>query len=116
MKRGGATHTWPALRNLLADRIFAAASRSASANTIAGAWPPSSIVTRFMCLPARLASSLPTTVDPVKEILRHFRRHAEDEVDNASRHARGHKRVDERRARCGCFLGALDDDRAARRD
>ena len=62
--------TWPALRNFAAASIFAATSTSASSNTIAGAWPPSSIVTRFMCRPASAASCLPTTVEPVNEILR----------------------------------------------
>ena len=32
---------------------------------MAGAWPPSSMVTRFMCAPARAASCLPTGVEPV---------------------------------------------------
>jgi hypothetical protein len=57
-------------------RYFAVASNrlamstSASSNTIAGAWPPSSIVTRFMWAPAIAASCLPTAVDPVNDILR----------------------------------------------
>ena len=50
--------------------VFAATSTSASSNTITGAWPPSSMVTRFMCAPAIAASCLPTTVEPVNEILR----------------------------------------------
>jgi len=70
MNRVGATQTWPALRNLLALRILTAVSTSASANTIAGAWPPSSMVTRFMCWPASIASCLPIAVEPVKEIFR----------------------------------------------
>jgi uncharacterized membrane protein len=37
--RVGDTQTWPALRNLFAERIFAALWTSASSNTIAGAWP-----------------------------------------------------------------------------
>ena len=43
---------------------------SASLKTIAGAWPPSSIVTRFMCWPASEARCLPTGVEPVKVTLR----------------------------------------------
>ena len=53
-----------------ADRIFAAEDTSASLNTIAGAWPPNSMVARFMCNPASAESCLPTMVEPVKEILR----------------------------------------------
>ena len=41
-----------------------------TAATITGAWPPSSMVTRFMCWPASAASCLPTGVEPVKVILR----------------------------------------------
>ena len=37
---------------------------------MAGAWPPSSMVTRFMCSPASAASCLPIGVEPVNEILR----------------------------------------------
>ena len=40
--------------------VFTASSRSASSATITGAWPPSSIDTRFMCWPASAASCLPT--------------------------------------------------------
>ncbi len=69
-KRVGAMQTWPALRNLLAARTLVATSRLASSKMIAGACPPSSIVTRFMCSPAIAARCLPTAVDPVKLILR----------------------------------------------
>ena len=69
-KRVGEMHTWPALRNLLAAITLAATATSASSNTITGAWPPSSMVARFMCWPASAASCLPTTVEPVNEILR----------------------------------------------
>ena len=68
--RVGEMQTWPALRYFAAARIFAADDTSASLNTIAGAWPPSSMVARFMCRPARAESCLPTLVDPVNEILR----------------------------------------------
>ena len=37
---------------------------------MAGAWPPSSMVARFMWLPAKAASCLPTAVEPVNEIFR----------------------------------------------
>ena len=63
-------HTWPALRNLCGTRIFTAWSMSASSHTITGAWPPSSIVARFISEPARAANCLPTATEPVKEILR----------------------------------------------
>ena len=63
-------HTWPALRNLAPPSVLTASSRSASSHTITGAWPPSSIDTRFMCWPASAASCLPTGVEPVKVILR----------------------------------------------
>ena len=68
--RVGEMQTCPALRYFAADRIFAADVTSASLNTIAGAWPPNSMVARFMCRPASAESCLPTTVEPVKEILR----------------------------------------------
>jgi hypothetical protein len=58
--------TCPALRYLLPTMSAAAAWTSASAATITGAWPPSSIVARFMWAPASAASCLPTCVDPVK--------------------------------------------------
>jgi hypothetical protein len=69
-KRVGEMQTWPALRNLAAPADFTASAMSASSQTITGAWPPSSIVTRFMCWPAIAASCLPTGVEPVKVILR----------------------------------------------
>ena len=63
-------HTWPALRNLNAAVIFAAVSASASSNTSTGAWPPSSMVVRFMYCAASAARCLPTGTEPVNEILR----------------------------------------------
>ncbi|MCY1304313.1 hypothetical protein D9M70_540600 [compost metagenome] len=66
----GDTQTCPALRYLLPDMIATACSMSASSVTMTGAWPPSSIVARFMCWPASAASILPTGVEPVKDILR----------------------------------------------
>ncbi|MNL66506.1 hypothetical protein D3C87_1909860 [compost metagenome] len=66
------THTqvWPALRNLEAMSPSTAASTSASSKTMKGALPPSSIETFFMVAAAWAVSSLPTSVDPVKLILR----------------------------------------------
>lgn len=61
---------WPALRKREAIAPCAAASRSASSKTSIGAWPPSSSET-FLTVPAAFAiSSLPTSVLPVKVILR----------------------------------------------
>src|SRR3712207_8099428 len=59
---------WPALRNFEAITAWAAASRSASAKTTNGAWPPSSIDVRLTCAVAAEASCLPTSVEPVKVI------------------------------------------------
>jgi hypothetical protein len=60
---------WPAFRNRDATAAFAAALRSASGKTMKGAFPPSSIVTRFTESAACFISNLPTRVDPVKAIL-----------------------------------------------
>ena len=62
--------TWPALRNLNGTSIATAASMSASSQTITGAWPPSSMVLRFISSAALAASCLPTATEPVKLILR----------------------------------------------
>ncbi|KAG1525551.1 hypothetical protein G6F51_014361 [Rhizopus arrhizus] len=69
-KRVGEMQTWPALRNLAPPEALTASSTSASSATMTGAWPPSSIVTRFICRPASAASSLPTGVEPVNVTLR----------------------------------------------
>ena len=69
-KRVGDTHTWPALLNFIADSMVAARSTSASAHTMTGECPPSSIVMRFMWLPASAASCLPTGTEPVNDTLR----------------------------------------------
>ena len=45
-------------------------SMSASSQTITGAWPPSSMVLRFIRPAALAASILPTPTEPVKVILR----------------------------------------------
>ena len=63
-------HTWPLLRNLPVTAIFAPTSGSASGKTINGAWPPSSRLTRFIWSAQPRISCLPTSVEPVKLILR----------------------------------------------
>jgi hypothetical protein len=83
---------------LNAEIVSAVFSGSASPNTTTGEWPPSSMVARFMPFAASWARCLPTGTEPVNEILAHDRRgdqmlgdgrrHAEHEVDHASRHAR----------------------------
>ena len=69
-KRVGEMQTCPALRNFAPAAAFTASATSASSAMITGAWPPSSIVTRFICWPAIAANCLPTGVEPVKVILR----------------------------------------------
>ena len=62
-------HVWPVAANTPAMRPLAAASRSASGNTICGLLPPSSSVT-LLTLPAAAAATLmPVAVDPVKATL-----------------------------------------------
>lgn len=58
------------LLNLNALSMDAARSTSASSHQMTGECPPSSIVMRFMWLPARAASCLPTGTDPVNDTLR----------------------------------------------
>ena len=61
----------PATRkNLMDTAPSAAAARSASSNTMNGAFPPSSKETRFSCWLAPAIRLLPTSVDPVKATLR----------------------------------------------
>src|SRR5216684_6933627 len=62
--------TWPALRYLAATAILATVSASTSSKMTTGAWPPSSSVARLTPSAASLARCLPTTVEPVNEILR----------------------------------------------
>ena len=57
---------WPATWNLEASIPVIAASRSASSNTMNGAWPPSSSDTRCRRSADDRTSSLPTSVEPVK--------------------------------------------------
>src|SRR5260370_1154833 len=68
--RVGEMQTWPMLRNLPMVVTFAAASTSTSGKMMTGAWPPSSKEIRFTWPAARRISSLPTSVEPVKLILR----------------------------------------------
>jgi hypothetical protein len=64
------TQVWPELRYLAVMAPSTARSRSASSKTRNGALPPSSIDT-FLTVPAAWRSStLPTSVEPVKVILR----------------------------------------------
>ena len=65
--------TWPLLRNLPMTAILAPTSGSASGKTMNGAWPPSSRLRRFTWSAAPRISCLPTSVEPVKLILRHDR-------------------------------------------
>ena len=64
------TQVWPELRNFEAIAPVTARSMSASSKTTSGALPPSSIDTRFNACAARPASTRPTSVEPVKVILR----------------------------------------------
>jgi hypothetical protein len=68
-ERVGEVQAWPALRSLAPVSRRLATSTSASSNTMVGAWPPSSMVTRFICALASAAKCLPITVEPVKETL-----------------------------------------------
>src|SRR6185312_13699110 len=63
------TQVWPMLRNLESIAPSAAASRSASSNTMKGALPPSSSETFFTVEAHCFISSFPISVDPVKENL-----------------------------------------------
>jgi hypothetical protein len=60
---------WPVAAKTPATRPLAAASRSASAKTICGDFPPSSRVTRFRFATAACATLAPVAVDPVNAIL-----------------------------------------------
>src|SRR5260221_8024296 len=64
------THVWPALRNFEAIAPLTAATKSASANTMNGALPPSSSETRLTVAADLEIRICPTSVDPVNEILR----------------------------------------------
>ena len=64
------TQVCPALRNFDAIAPATARSRSASSNTMNGALPPSSMPTRFTVRAACSMRILPTSVEPVKVIMR----------------------------------------------
>ena len=68
--RDRAQQSCPALSNTAYGAVAAARSRSASANTMLALLPPSSRVTRFTWRAQSAISLLPTSVDPVKTILR----------------------------------------------
>ena len=68
--RLAAVHACPVLRILAAIAPSTAASRSASANTTNGAFPPSSIDVRSTPVAACARSCLPTPVEPVNVTLR----------------------------------------------
>src|SRR5260370_6700602 len=66
------TQVWPVLRYLDMIAPLTASSRSASSNTMNGAFPPSSMLT-FLTVEAHCASSFaPTSVEPVNENFRTF--------------------------------------------
>src|SRR6266850_7628040 len=66
-------HDWPATRiNLIAAAPSTASFKLASSNTTNGALPPSSNDTCLSWFEALDISSLPTSVEPVKAILRTF--------------------------------------------
>src|SRR5215210_6085442 len=64
------TQVWPMLRILETRAPSTAASTSASSKTTKGACPPSSRERRFIVSADCFMSSLPTSVEPVKESLR----------------------------------------------
>src|SRR5436309_3449535 len=63
-------HTWPLLRNFPVTATLAAASGSASGRTMDGACPPGARLSRLTWSAAARMSCLPTSVEPVKLILR----------------------------------------------
>src|SRR5260370_36524208 len=62
--------TGPGLGYLAATAMPATLSASTSSKMTTGAWPPNSSVARLTPSAASLARCLPTTVEPVNEILR----------------------------------------------
>ena len=122
-KRFAQTHVCPVLRYLDAIAPSAAASRSASSNTMNGALPPSSSESFFTVAAHCAISSLPTAVEPVNESLRtvgfdgelaadlggRAGHHVEDPVRQAGALGElGQGERGERRLRCG-----FEHDRAA---
>ena len=67
-----AQQSWPALSKTAPGAVAAARSRSESANTMLALLPPSSRVDGLTCSAHPAATRLPTSVDPVKTILRTF--------------------------------------------
>ena len=65
-----AQQSWPALSNTAPGAAAAARSRSASSNTMFALLPPSSRVTGLSIRAQPAATSMPTSVDPVKTTLR----------------------------------------------
>ena len=65
-----AVHFWPADQNAPAYDASTARSRSASAITISGLWPPSSSCTRLPSFVASSRTELPVATEPVNEIAR----------------------------------------------
>ena len=63
--RVAAVQSWPALKKPAPAMPAAAASRSASSNTMTGALPPSSRCTRFRSSAAAPATSMPARTRPV---------------------------------------------------
>ncbi len=68
--RDRAQQSWPALSNTAYGAVAAASARSASSNTMFALLPPSSSVTRFTWSAQPAMIALPTSVEPVKQILR----------------------------------------------
>ena len=61
-----AEHTWPLLLNAPAKMALPTTTGSASSNTMAGSFPPSSRVTRLRSGAAEMATFLPVSMEPVK--------------------------------------------------
>ena len=68
--RDRAQQSWPALSKTAYGAVAAAFSRSASANTMLALLPPSSSVSRLICLAQPVMICWPTSVEPVNTILR----------------------------------------------
>src|SRR5690242_3099486 len=114
------TQVWPALRYFDTIAPSAAASRSASSNTMKGALPPSSSEIFLMVGATCFISKRPTSFEPVNDSLRtvalaHISPPiARDDVPHAGRETRAMSELGERERGIGRRLGRLDDDRASR--
>jgi hypothetical protein len=111
---------WPVPRNRLAAPPAAAASRSASAKTRTGPWPPSSSVIGLAPAAARPASDLDRTgkrhlADDRRcdELRGHGVRHAEHDLQHAFRQARVVQSARQSQCRGRTLLARLDDHAAA---